>query len=345
MKKNLLFLFCLWTSLSYAQDTTALHFAQFINQTNLYKHLHFLASDELQGRQTGTKGQKKAATYISNHFQQIGLLPLVADSFGVKRYQQPFLIKRYFGHQYSVVLQPSRKDLKAKNIIRTENIIGLIEGSEQPQEYIVISAHYDHLGTQNGVVFNGADDDASGTSCVLALAEAFAQAQKAGFKPKKSLLFMTVTGEEMGLLGSEYFTEKPIIPLSGIKCNLNIDMVGRIDPFYANDKQSNYVYVIGSDKISMTLDQILNHANQTYTHLTLDYSYNSDTHPLQLYYRSDHYNFAKHQIPVVFFTNGEHEDYHRSTDDTEKIDFPLLEKRAKLIFFTAWEIANGERKW
>ncbi|WP_044171928.1 M28 family peptidase [Flectobacillus major] len=344
MKQILPFLFLFVPFITQAQDSIAIKYAQIISQPLLKKHLTFLASDQLEGRFTGSVGQKKAAVYIANHFQANGLLPIVADSLQQKSYFQPFYIKKYFGEQYSVIHNPTAKNKKGRGVIATENVLGFIEGSEHKDEVIVITAHYDHIGTQNGKVNNGADDDGSGTTSVLAIASAFAQALHDGFQPKRSLLFMTVTGEEMGLLGSEYYTEKPVIPLSKIICDLNIDMVGRVDSYHITENDSNYVYVIGSDKISPKLDKILTEINETYTHLSLDYSFNSEMHPLQLYYRSDHYNFAKHNIPIIFFTNGEHEDYHKPSDDVEKIQFDILQKRAQLVFYIAWELAQGTQK-
>ena len=153
---------------------------------------------------------------------------------------------------------------------------------------------------------------------------------------------MTVSGEEEGLLGSEYYSENPVLPLKNTVADLNIDMVGRIDQAHASD--SNYVYLIGADKLSTELDSISEQANATYTHLDLDYTYNNDSDPNRFYYRSDHYNFAKHGVPIIFYFNGTHADYHRPTDTIEKIDFPMMQKRAQLVFYTAWELANRDRR-
>lgn len=226
--------------------------------------------------------------------------------------------------------------------ITSENVLGYVEGSDLKDELIVVTAHYDHIGKQGEFINNGADDDGSGTVTVLEVAEAFVEAKEAGNGPRRSILFMTVSGEEKGLFGSKYYTEYPIFPLEKTIANLNIDMVGRIDPYHAED--SNYVYIIGSDRLSAELHQVNEEANQTYTQLNLDYRYNAEDDPNRFYYRSDHYNFAKNNIPVVFYFNGTHADYHRPSDTIEKISFPLLQKRAQLVFHTAWKLANRDER-
>jgi hypothetical protein len=238
----------------------------------------------------------------------------------------------------TVSLKAQRKEI----LVTSENVLGLVEGTDKKDEVIVISAHYDHVGVENGVVYNGADDDGSGTSAVLELAQAFSYARSDGFGPRRSILFMTVSGEEKGLLGSEYYTDHPVIPLKNTVTDLNIDMIGRMDDAHANDP--NYIYVIGSDKLSSELHTINEEANRKYTKLALDYKYNDSNDPNRFYYRSDHYNFAKHKIPVIFYFNGTHADYHKPTDDVEKIHFGKMEKITRLVFYTAWELANRDQR-
>lgn len=222
--------------------------------------------------------------------------------------------------------------------ISSENVLGMIKGREFPDEVVFVTAHYDHLGVRDGKIFNGADDDGSGTVGVMEIAEAFSLAKEAGFAPKRTLVFMTVAGEEKGLLGSSYYTDNPIFPIEKTVCDLNIDMIGRIDEDHKDS--INYLYIIGSDKISTDLHKISENANSTYTKLKLDYKYNDKNDPQRFYYRSDHYNFAEKGVPVIFYFNGTHEDYHQETDESSKINFDLLAKRAQLVFYTAWEIAN-----
>lgn len=226
--------------------------------------------------------------------------------------------------------------------INSENVIGVVEGTEFKDEVIFITAHYDHLGVRDGKVYNGADDDGSGTVAVMEMAEAFAKAKEAGFAPKRTIAFMAVTGEEKGLLGSSYYTDHPIFPIANTVCDLNIDMIGRYDDEHKKD--SSFVYLIGSDKISTDLHKINEHANNTYTKLTLDYKFNDPDDPNRFYYRSDHYNFAEKGVPIIFYFNGVHADYHEETDEISKINFDLLVKRAQLVFYTAWEVANREER-
>jgi Zn-dependent M28 family amino/carboxypeptidase len=223
-----------------------------------------------------------------------------------------------------------------------ENVIGVLEGTSRKTEYLFVTAHYDHLGIINGEIYNGADDDGSGTVAVLALARAFAKARDEGHGPERSIVFMAVSGEEKGLLGSGWYVDHPTIPLTDIICDLNIDMIGRMDEAHKMDP--DYVYVIGSDKLSSELHAINASANANFTHLKLDYTYNDVNDPNRFYYRSDHYNFAKNDIPVVFYFNGVHADYHKETDEIEKIDFKIMEKRARLVFFTAWELSNRSKR-
>jgi hypothetical protein len=234
---------------------------------------------------------------------------------------------------------------KTKNPVEAYNVMGFLEGTDKKDEIIVISSHYDHVGVSSeGEVFNGADDDGSGTVSVMEIAEAFALAVKDGIKPRRSILFLNVTGEEKGLLGSEYYSESPVLPLANTVTNINIDMVGRIDYEYDKEENKDYVYVIGSEMLSSHLKKINEYNNITYTNLVLDYRYDAPDDPNRFYYRSDHYNFAKHNIPVIFFFNGVHDDYHQVTDTVDKIEFPLMTKRAQLIFHTTWDLANREQK-
>ena len=224
--------------------------------------------------------------------------------------------------------------------IKSENVAAMIKGSEKPNEYIILSAHLDHVGMHDGEVFNGADDDGSGTVAILEIAEAFKAAQDNGHGPKRSIIFLHVTGEEKGLLGSQYYTDyDPIVPLTQTVSNLNIDMIGRTDPKRLEGKR-NYIYLIGSDKLSTELHNISEEMNSTYTNIELDYTYNDENDPNRFYYRSDHYNFAKNNIPIIFYFNGTHDDYHKATDTPDKIEYDLLENRTRLVFHTAWALAN-----
>lgn len=228
------------------------------------------------------------------------------------------------------------------NKMSSENVLGFIEGTDKKEEVLIITAHYDHLGVKENEIFNGADDDGSGTVALIEMAEAFALARSQGHGPRRSVLFMPVSGEEKGLLGSEYYVTNPVFPLENTIANLNIDMIGRVDSQHMGN--ANYVYLIGADKLSSELHAISSKCNSNFTRLDLDYTYNDPEDPNRFYYRSDHYNFAKHNIPVIFYFTGVHEDYHKSTDTVDKIDFAKMEKITKLVFFTAWALANREER-
>jgi hypothetical protein len=244
-------------------------------------------------------------------------------------------------------LKPRSVSLKVTEKLKelnTENMVAFLEGTDLKDEILVISSHFDHIGqNEDGTVINnGADDDGSGTTGVMEIAEAFAQAAKEGNRPRRSILFLNVTGEEKGLLGSEYYSEHPLFPLDKTVNDLNIDMIGRVDPDHENDR--DYVYVIGSEKLSSHLKVISEYANITYTGLNLDYRYDDPTDTNRFYYRSDHYNFAKKGIPIIFYFNGVHADYHRPTDTVDKIEFDVMAKRAQLVFHTAWILANRDKR-
>lgn len=484
MKNFLISSLCLvlsFTSLKAQQNANT--FAESISEADLSKHLHIIASDSLEGRMTGEEGQKKAATYISNHFKALGLTPPVNGS-----YLQPFqLVKRSWKRVYmrsasnetlkfkedffavgnsnfkeetaldlvfiqnGEVKQFQNRNVKGKAVLMlldknedinkkanfarqrgaktvlvvigktqevyeeeleynarflnrgtrtlshpnppeeaifflspqsaakllkikpeqlfkiketanqplylkaekkeevllaSENVLGFMEGSDKKDEILVITAHYDHIGKEDdGSINNGADDDGSGTVAVLEIAEAFAKAKAAGKGPRRSILFMTVAGEELGLFGSRYYTDvEPIFPLENTVADLNIDMIGRIGGDYVAKNDPNYVYLIGSDKLSSDLHKLSEEMNDKYTKLKLDYKYNDENDPNRFYYRSDHYNFAKNNIPIIFYFNGTHEDYHQPTDTVDKIHFPKLEKISRLVFYTAWEIANRDER-
>ena len=305
----------------------AAKYAATITAKDLGAHLFTYASDEFEGRETGEPGQKKAVEYLKDFYVGQGIVsPLGGDD--------------YFQEVPAEWINKNTRRGKFKD---SENVVAFIKGSEKPDEIVVISAHLDHEGIQDGVVYNGADDDGSGTVAMLEIAEAFQMAAKAGKGPKRSILFLHVTGEEKGLLGSKYYTdEDPIFPLANTVCDLNIDMIGRTDD--RHKANPNYVYLIGSDKLSTELHELSEAVNAKYTNINLDYKYNDENDPNRFYYRSDHYNFAKNNVPIIFYFNGTHVDYHKPTDTPDKINYELLENRTRLVFHTAWEVANRENR-
>ncbi|TVP48985.1 MAG: M28 family peptidase [Mongoliibacter sp.] len=466
-----------------AQDATAIKYASTITAEDLEEYLTFLASDEMEGRDTGEKGQKLAAEYLANFYEGLGLVgpvdgsylqkfnlssvsyPQVSLNVGKQKLinnedfifigdadmskskktelvflglaneeniakvdlkdklvglwaigsraqtvvpevmeagaagiiivtmegqanfdrmanwykslsgrgrlgfeqdtkQEPIflvssdMMSKLFDTPVEILKEAAKNNpesiksqkvnyqvKKNNKLVPTENVLAFLEGTDKKEEVLVISSHYDHTGIDSqGRVNNGADDDGSGTVAVMEIAQAFAKAAQDGHRPKRSVLFLNVTGEEKGLLGSEYYSDNPIFPLENTVNNLNIDMVGRIDYEYQDAEDQDYIYVIGSEMLSSHLKIINEYNNITYTNLKLDYRYDAEDDPNRFYYRSDHYNFAKHNIPVIFFFNGVHDDYHQHTDTVDKIEFPLMTKRTKLIFHTAWDLANRENR-
>jgi hypothetical protein len=232
-----------------------------------------------------------------------------------------------------------------KTVTGTQNVVGTLEGTDPKlkSEYVVFSAHYDHLETNaKGEIYPGADDDGSGTSAVLNIAKAMSMEP-----PRRSVLIIFHAGEELGLLGSRYNTDfDPVVPLDKVAVDLNIDMIGRSRP--QGDTQAadehltgpDTIYLVGADRISPELNQISERTNADYQKLKIDYYYNDPRNPERIYFRSDHWNYAKHGIPVIFYFDGTHVDYHQPTDTIDKIDFNKMTRVARLVYETGWRVAN-----
>ena len=306
---------------SFSQDKVE-KYANTITSSELKDLLYVYASDEFEGRDTGKKGQKLAVNFLREFYKK-------------NKISAAKNTNNYFQEMKLVMINGEK--------LNTENVAAFIPGCEKPDEYIIITAHLDHVGIENGEIYNGADDDGSGTVAILEMAQAFQIAFTNGSGPKRSLLFLHLTAEEKGLLGSRYYVENPLYPLNNAVANLNIDMIGRLDPKRL-DKNENYIYLIGSDRLSEELHEVSEQANSKYVGLDLDYTFNAENDPNSFYTRSDHYNFAKENIPVIFYFNGTHEDYHKPTDTPDKINYELLSKRTRLIFYTAWNLANREER-
>jgi hypothetical protein len=232
---------------------------------------------------------------------------------------------------------------KVTENLESSNVIGIIPGTDKKDEYLFLTGHYDHLGKRGDVIYYGADDDGSGTVSVMQMAEAFATAAKKGKSPRRTIVCLLVSGEEKGLWGSEYYSEHPIFPLEKTTADLNTDMVGRVDTERLTADSLNYIYVIGHDKLSTDLPVINEAANKLSSNLVLDYKFDDPNDKNMIYYRSDHYNFAKKGVPVLFYYDGMlQSDYHKPTDTIEKINFDLMQRRVLMVYYTACEIANRE---
>lgn len=316
-----------------------------IIDTDFKRHLDLVRKQILNTSMTMGSSENPETQYANSIFVNSDLArKIVGKAFKDVVKSRNRIQKKGKGKPVTFTCQLSTNQQKRTRSLEGENVLGFIEGTD-PQlknEILVISAHYDHLGKRGEDIYHGADDNGSGTSGVLDIAQAFVEAKKNGAGPRRSILILLVSGEEKGLLGSEYYAAHPVFPLSNTICDLNVDMIGRTDPKHKDN--SKYVYVIGADKLSSELHVINETTNATYTQLELDYTFNNENDPNRFYYRSDHYNFARNGIPVIFYFSGTHEDYHRTTDTVDKIMFDKTAVIARLVFYTAWELANRDQR-
>ena len=304
------------------------------------------------------------------HQQNLGLPPLPGPGGKLLPVVSPSpqlvgVLARVMGKDASYLISPAGKAIESMALKATasikvavevkdappaQNVAGILEGSDPKlkDEFVVFSAHYDHLKTSDsGEVFNGADDDGSGTVGVLDIAQAFA----IGPRPRRSILIIFHTGEELGLFGSEYNADyDPVVPMEKLVADFNIDMIGRSRPEGDNDPRDRYltdknsIYIIGSDKLSTELHRLNEETNSETAKMRFDYTYNDERHPERFYYRSDHYNYAKHGVPIIFYFTGVHRDYHQTTDDVDKIDFEKMERIDRMIFAVGYRVANLDHR-
>jgi hypothetical protein len=307
---------------------------------------------QVSGMQLAYRAQEKGGGSLNlnnispNHAAKIlGLSDL--DALNKKKEELTINIKSFNAKEtgYGFIQTPYVTDVS----LESENVAAFMEGAD-PQlkdEVVVLSAHYDHLGlslssTSDDTVYNGANDDGSGTIGVLSAARAFSKAKANGVKPKRSILFLSVSGEEKGLLGSRYYSDHPIYPIEKTVANINTDMIGRVDPKHQKSGNENYIYIIGGDIISSDMDSLLKAGNARSGQLELDMRYNDLNDPNRFYRRSDHWNFGRFGVPFVFFFNGVHEDYHSTSDEVDKINFELMAKTARSMYATTVMVANAD---
>lgn len=316
-KLTLGIIFTFLTTIGWGQNK----YAESINIEDISSIVEILTSDSLKGREAGTESGRKASRFIADLFTKYKLAPVVESENSYSYFQK----------------------IPLRGKLYTYNVMGFIKGSSTPDEVIIITAHYDHLGIRRGEMYRGADDNASGTSALLEIGQAFAIAQKDGNGPRRSVLILALGAEEKGLIGSAFYTDKdPIFPLINTVVNLNMDMIGHLDELHPTDP--NFVSIVGSDWQSSDLHEIHEQANKKFVGLELDYTFNSINHPERFFYRSDQYNFAKYGIPAIFYTSGDHHDYHKPTDTIKNLKYDRIQKVAQLVFYTAWEIANREER-
>ncbi len=295
-------------------DSLRNEMANAISKVRLERHVEVISADSMEGRATGSMGALKARKYITDFYKRI----------------------KYTDNENALLQMFKIDDYPA------ENIIVSFEGDSLPQEVIVVSAHYDHMGTANGRIFNGADDNASGTAALMEMIRVMTIAYRAGIKPKRTVLFIHFSAEELGLWGSKVFVNNTSIPKENFYANINLDMVGRVD--FDHRKKPNYVYTIGMDYFGNDLANILLEVNKETVQLELNKRYNAQNHVEQLHRRTDSFPFAANGIPFVFFTSGSHKDYHQPTDTSKKIELDPLYKRTQLAMALTWELANQPEK-
>ena len=260
----------------------------------------------------------------------------------VQKIQQGRSNKMFATEDYTTVQKPVVYSfLKQRQTTPASNIVGVVEGSDLKNEYVYVTAHYDHVGIINGKIYYGADDDGSGTVGVMAMAKTVAAEKAAGKGPGRTMVFVLFSGEEKGLWGSEFYSDNPLFDLSKTTAALNIDMIGRIDTERAKADTMNYVYVVGQSRLSSDWQGILDRNNKRFK-LSLDNKFDLASDPNRIYFRSDHYNFARKGVPVLFFYDGMLKaDYHKPTDTVDKITWSLYRKRTLLVYDIAKELANA----
>ena len=327
-----LILLWLLPACSAADNTTATAAAESITVDELRGHVYFLADDALAGRDTGSEGYAIAAEYAASQFRGSGCRPIFTSEDGEPTYFQYFRMQRSrSGGEISYRLLTDEDLSNGNNSVETRNVVAWIEGTDPilRGEYVVISAHLDHVGTRGGRIFNGADDNASGCAAVLEIAEAFAMAP-----PRRSVIFALFAAEEIGLRGSSFFVGHPPVPLENVVADINLDMIGRPK----RENGGGYrLYVVGSDGVCDGMSALVAAVNARTAGFELDFEgaarYSGD---------SDHFSFNEAGVPAAFLFDFMEEDFHEPSDDADKIDYEVMKRVAGLAYELVLECANAD---
>ena len=314
-----------------ADDATATA-AGSITEEELRGHVYFLADDALAGRGTGSREYAIAAEYAASQFRGSGCPPLLSDESGEPCYFQHFAMRRArYGNETKYRLLEAEEERSGDNVVETCNVIAWIEGSDPQlrEEFVVLCAHLDHLGTLGGEIYNGADDNASGCAAVLEIAEALAMAP-----PRRSVIFALFAAEEIGMRGSSYFVKHLPVPIEKIVAGINLDMVGRPEQV---DDNGYYLYVVGSDSICDGMKALVTAVNEQTEGFELDFE-----KAAKYFTGSDHFSFHEAGVPVAFLFDFMEEDYHEPQDDAEKIDYQGMRRVAGLAYALVLECADAD---
>ena len=356
MKKYIVVIFLISLSLiSFCHNKQLVHLINNVSADSLKVYDYKLASNDFGGRLEFTKGDVLTSEFISGCFKNYGLI--ASPTFNNSYYQKfpmfvkdpnldPLLIEYKKPFQ---IHNSASKDQMAKSnesMLYAQNIIGVLQGTKPELNYIVVTAHHDHIGQIDGEIYYGADDNGSGSAGLLEIARVMGAAFKNGIRSKRTIVFISTDSEEEGMVGSDFYVNNPIKTTKNILCNVNIDMIGRVDSLHSQTQKSdgNYIYCIYKDTTNKIFNKHkLENVNSLYTNLHLDNLYEKESLSLNKYsliYRSDHYPFMKKNIPIIWFFSGLHKDYHQTTDTPDKICYPVLKRRVQLAMAMIWSLAN-----
>ena len=336
----LIFFFCFS---AYSQNKTNLNLINRVSEDSLKKYEYTLASELFGGRKTHTNKGLLTSEYISDKFRSNGLKAPFGQSYAQIISNIPKLL-----HTTQAIndekISNSLNNVSEHNFA-AQNIIGILRGRNAGETHLVITAHHDHMGRSEDGILYGADDNGSGISALIEVSRILCEAAKQGIRPKRTIVFVSTDAEEKKLVGSEYYVNNPVLPISKTYCNVNFDMIGRIDSTHLVSKNlNNYIYCIYKDTTNQVLnDSYLNNLNDKSTQLILDERYENEaasTVPYSLITRSDHYPFMKKGIPSIWFFSGFHDDYHQTTDTADKICYPELKRRVQFVLTLIWNLAN-----